>query len=47
MPRKEMWRVSKTREERRLRRKSIKEGIVFAACIIICCGLPTWVEVIL
>lgn len=47
MPRKEMWRVSKTREERRLLRKNIISGLVFAACIIICCGLPTWVEVIL
>ena len=47
MLRKEMWRVSKTREERRLRRKNIINGLVFAGCIIICCGLPTWVEVIL
>ena len=39
--------MSKTRNERRLRRKSIVEGMVFACCIIICCGLPTWVEVIL
>lgn len=39
--------MSKTRNERRLRRKSIIEGLAFAGCIIICCGLPTWVEVIL
>ena len=39
--------MSKTREERRLRRENIISGQVFAGCIIICCGLPTWVEVIL
>lgn len=39
--------MSRTRNERRLRRKSIMEGLVFAGCIIICCGLPTWVEVLL
>ena len=47
MPRKEMLELSKTREERRLLRKNIISGLVFTGCIIICCGLPTWVEVIL
>lgn len=39
--------MQRTRNERRLRRKSIMEGLVFAGCIIVCCGLPTWVEGVL
>lgn len=43
-----MYERKPTREERRLWRKSIIFDVVAScAVLIICCGLPTWVEVIL
>lgn len=39
--------MSRSREERRLRRRSIREALVFFGCIIVACGLPTWVEGVL
>lgn len=39
--------MSKTRNERLLARREAVSAAVFAACIVIACGLPNWVEWIL
>lgn len=36
--------MSKTRNERRQARREAVSAAVFAACIMIACGLPNWVE---
>lgn len=43
-----MYERNPTREERRLwRRDVIFDVVASCAALIICCGFPTWVEVIL
>lgn len=36
--------MSKTRYEHRRARREAVSAAVFAACIVIACGLPNWVE---
>lgn len=38
---------SESRNERRRARREAVSAAVFAACIVIACGLPNWVEWIL
>jgi hypothetical protein len=36
---------NRPRNERRRARREAVSAVVFTACIILCCGLPNWLEV--